>query len=397
VVVGPAYPFRGGISHYTTLLCRHLQERHAVRLISFKRQYPAWLFPGKTQLDPSRVKMMINGERVLDPLDPMTWFRAVKAVRTFAPDLVIFQWWNPFFAVPYFFISSRSRHRIPGKIWFECHNVIPHETSPLDSFLIRMAFSAVDRFIVHSEADKARLLKIKPGGYVVKIPFPTWDVFLGGDGPTDRPCKIVGVRADGPVAPPPDLCKKPHPTGCKHLLFFGNVRPYKGLAYLLEALSSILKEIPVHLWVVGEFYEGEVAYRKQISDLGIADHVCLINRYIPNEEVGDYFKLADLVVLPYVSASQSAVVQVAYSFDKPVVVTAVGGLPEAVEDGVTGFVVPPQDSRALAQTIVRYFKKDKAPEFAQQIRKKKACFSWGRLVQEIEALMQSETPSRLLT
>ena len=173
------------------------------------------------------------------------------------------------------------------------------------------------------------------------------------------------------------------------LLFFGFVREYKGLMYLIEALPAIRKRLPdAKLLVVGDFFDDKQKYLRRIEELGVASMVVIYDGYIPDREVGTYFSAADLVVLPYESATQSGIVQIAYAFGKPVVVTSVGGLPEVVEDGRTGFVVPPKNAGALAEAVVRYFEQDKEREFSAAIKKEQDRFSWKRMVDAIEDLMR---------
>jgi glycosyltransferase involved in cell wall biosynthesis len=168
------------------------------------------------------------------------------------------------------------------------------------------------------------------------------------------------------------------------ILFFGFVRKYKGLEYLIRAMPEVLRSIQVKLLVVGEFWEDKGPYLKAIEELGLQGNIEVVDRYVPNEEVGLYFSAADVVVLPYVDATQSAIVSLAYAFDKPVITTHVGGLPEVVNDGETGFIVPPGDSEALAAAIVRYFGEDCASRFAANVKIQKNALSWEALVRLIE-------------
>ena len=168
------------------------------------------------------------------------------------------------------------------------------------------------------------------------------------------------------------------------ILFFGFVRKYKGLEYLIRAMPEVLRSVQVNLLIVGEFWEDKEPYLKTIEELGLQGNIEIVDRYVPNEEVGLYFSAADVVVLPYIDATQSAIVSLAYAFDKPVITTAVGGLPEVVSDGETGFIVPPKDSEALAAAIVRYFREDCASRFAANVKVQKNALSWEALVRLIE-------------
>jgi glycosyltransferase involved in cell wall biosynthesis len=168
------------------------------------------------------------------------------------------------------------------------------------------------------------------------------------------------------------------------MLFFGFVRQYKGLEYLIRAMPEVLRNVQVKLLIVGEFWEDKEPYLEAIEELGLQGNVVIMDRYVPNEEVGLYFSAADVVVLPYVDATQSAIVSLAYAFDKPVITTDVGGLPEVVSDGETGFIVPPSDSEALAKAIVKYFERDFASRLAANVKARKNALSWEGIVGLIE-------------
>jgi glycosyltransferase involved in cell wall biosynthesis len=175
------------------------------------------------------------------------------------------------------------------------------------------------------------------------------------------------------------------------MLFFGFVREYKGLMYLIDALPAIRERVPdSKLLVVGDFYDDKQEYLRRIERLGISSTVDIYDGYIPDKEVGVYFSASDLVVLPYTSATQSGIVQIAYGFNKPVVVTSVGGLTEVVDDGRTGFVVPPKNTGMLAEAVVRFFEQDRAGEFSAAIVKEQDRFSWRRMVETIEDFPQEQ-------
>jgi len=364
-VVGPSYPLRGGIAHYTSLLCGALGERgHEVKLISFKRLYPGFLFPGKTQNDLSGAPISCESEPLIDSMNPFTWFAAGRGARAFGPDLVIAQWWHPFFAPVLAAVAKRCRS--VSKVMFLCHNVVPHENGGMSSrFLTRMALRHGDCFIVHSEEDLRGLLAMIPEADVVKSPHPTYAVFNSGTWERDECRRRLGVSGNV-------------------ILFFGLVRRYKGLMCLIRAMPAVLSKIDATLLIVGEFYDDKSQYLHEICRLRIEDKTVAIDQYVPNEDVGGYFTAADVVALPYVSATQSGVVQIAFGFRKPVITTSVGGLPEAVSDGETGFVTPPEDPAALAEAIVKYFQESRAEEFAGNIERKLSEFSWGRMVDLVE-------------
>lgn len=372
-VVGPTYPFRGGIAHYTTLMVKHLREAgHATKLYSFTRQYPRWLFPGKSDRDPSAAPLRVECEYVLDPMNPWTWWQLYRKVRAEAPQVLLLQWWVPYWT-PCLTMISRWIKRHPNiRLVFLCHNVVPHDGGGvLDRRLTYTVLRHGDAYIVHSDQDRYHLLAMLPHARVVKVHHPTYAELAGQSHPTRANLlrAQLGLPADRPI-----------------VLFFGFVRPYKGLEYLLQALPLVLKQVKVHLLVVGEFWSSPAFFTYYAREFAVEDAVTFVNRYVPNEELKDYFDLADVVVLPYVSATQSGVVQLAFGFGKPVITTRVGGLPEVVQDGVTGLVVPPQDAPALAQAIITYFNQGIGRELTQNVQQdaSRQNFSWQHLVECIE-------------
>lgn len=385
VLIGPTYPYRGGISHYTILLCQHLRAAHEVKLYSFKRQYPALLFPGRTDKDPSRSPLRADCEYLLDPSNPLTWLETFRRIKEEQPDALILQWWVPYWAPAFASIAylvrrfsspSKLGGTEGGRVIFICHNVFPHERSMIDRALVRLALTQGQFFIVQSEKDLNDLKRLLPAALrqaqdaaqVRKTAHPIYEALaLGGEMSAQEAKRQLGV-------------------GGKVLLFFGFVREYKGLKHLLKAMPQVLSRIDAHLLVVGEFWDDKSPYLDLIRELGIGQAVTIVDRYIPNEELGLYFSAADVVVLPYVDATQSGVTQLAYGFEKPVITTSVGGIPEVVGDGVTGLVVPPGDSEALGQAIARYFEDDLAARFTPNIRAQvqEGTFSWKELVCLIE-------------
>ena len=368
-LIGPTYPFRGGIAHYTTLLCHHLRRGHQVEFISFRRQYPDWLFPGRTDREPSRPLLAEECQRMLDPLQPWTWVQAARRIESFAPDLLLLQWWVPFWAPVWWSILWLVRRQARPRVLFISHNVLPHEASRVDRFLARRVLGQGDAIVVHSRRDRDDLLRLLPGADVRVTAHPTYEVFAQAASSPTEARRTLGLDDETRV-----------------ILFFGFVRAYKGLHYLIEALPRVLVHLDAHLLVAGEFWDDPAPYRERIRFLGLDGRVTLVDRYVPNEEVGAYFAAADLVALPYLDATQSGVVQIAFGFGVPVVTTTVGGLVETVQDGATGFLVPPGDSEALAAAILRYFQEDLGPIFRTNIRAQRDRFSWERLVMLIEEL-----------
>lgn len=367
VLVGPVYPYKGGISHYTSLMCTALREENDVYMMSYKLQYPKFLYK-KEQKDYGNSTFCIDDtDYAINTANPFNWISVALKIRRMKPDLVIIQWWHPYFAPCYFTLS-----RLLGKIktLFVCHNVFPHERFFLDRFLTKLVLKKGDRFIVHSEQDAGDLKSIKENAVYRKTVLPTYNVFKIQDLTREEGRRQLQI-----------------PDGEKVLLFFGFIREYKGLRYLLRAMPEVMGRLEkIRLLVVGDFPGNKDAYLKLAEELGIMSVTHIYDGYIPDREVEKFFAASDLVVLPYISATQSAIVQIAYGFEKPVVATNVGGLPEVVRDGETGYVVEAENSKALAERIIQFFEEGKAKEFYDAICAEAERYSWGRMTEIIGEL-----------
>lgn len=372
VLIGPVYPYKGGIAHYTSLLYRALSSKHNVEMISYKMQYPKLLFK-KEQKDYSDDMFRIDQtEFLIHTANPFNIIKVGKKIRQKQPDMVIIQWWHPYFAPCYWILEKVIGKKI--KKTFICHNVFPHERFPLDKFLTRTVLKHGDGFIVHSQSDGKDLLTIKKNADFRYNPHPTYNAFKVGNLTRQQAREQLHIAYDAKI-----------------LLFFGFVREYKGLKYLLQAMADIKDKIAdIRLLVVGSFGNDKQNYMNLIKESGISNCVEVMDDYIPNHEVEKYFAASDLVVLPYESATQSGIVQIAYGFEKPVIVTNVGGLPDVVEDGKTGYVVEPKNGKALAEAISEYFMQHKQEEFTQNVKKEAYRFSWDRMAEKIESYMRQE-------
>jgi glycosyltransferase involved in cell wall biosynthesis len=371
-VVGPTYPFRGGISHYTSLLTRTLRKCHEVQFISYSRQYPAWLYPGSSDRDPS--SSLIAGEspdQVFDALNPWAWRGVARTISKHQPRLVILPWsivyWAPYYLI--FLKALRRTSRAP--VLFICHNVVEHESSWLKSAISRRALRRGDLFITHSHQDKANLVQwIGPSreSQVWVSPHPIYQHLrtqsLGKAAARAR----LGLNAE------------------RVLLFFGFVREYKGLRYLLESLPLILGEFSIHLIIAGEVWGELKTYTDLIRKLDLQNNVTFHHHYIPNEEVEAYFAAADIVTVPYVNATQSGIVQLAFGFRKPVIVGKVGGLPEVVEDLKTGYLVLPREPVAIANAVSDFYRANRESEMTQNIELQLPRFSWEKMLDTINEI-----------
>ncbi|MCX5800924.1 MAG: glycosyltransferase [Candidatus Eisenbacteria bacterium] len=364
-IVGPAYPLRGGIAQYLAILYSLLEKDHDVSFVSFKRQYPSFLFPGETQMDPGKPRIDVKPAALIDSINPLSWYTAFRYVKKVRPHLLIFKWWIPFFGPCYASICFLARKLTGARVLFICDNVIPHERRVVDRILTKLAFAQVDYFVTLSNAVLRDLKSVKPGAVAVEIAHPNYDYFTFGRIESEAAKRRLGV--DGRV-----------------ILFFGYVRPYKGVRYLLEAFAKVKERVKATLLVVGEFYEPREPYLELIDKLGLGKSVVLVDRYVSDEEVGLFFSAADVVVLPYTSATQSGVVQIAFAFEKPVISTRVGGIPEVVNDGVNGILIPPSDSEAMAGAIETFFGGNLSDTLVKNIRENSSAYSWTPLVEALE-------------
>ncbi len=367
VVVGPTYPYRGGIAHYTTLLVQELRKQHPVTFYSFKQQYPSFLFPGATDRDNSARPLQVNCEYPLDPLNPLTWPQTARKILAATPDILLMAWWHPYWAIVWLYLATRARKR-GLKVLYIAHNVVSHEAPIWDKWLTRAVLSKSDGVIVHSEEELKRLKNLLPQTPAKIAPLPTFAP-LNKESPSlsqDDARMQLGLTANKPVA-----------------LFFGFVRPYKGLTILLEAIAQLKAKLDLHLLVVGEFWLPEQDIREIINRLKLSENVTIVNKYVPNEALGQYFAAAEVVVLPYLSATGSAVAQLAFGFNKPVIATTVGGLKEAIFDGETGLLIPPNDCAALAEALQRFFGELRHQNWTEAILARNQNFSWERMARQI--------------
>jgi glycosyltransferase involved in cell wall biosynthesis len=356
-LLGPAHPLRGGIAQYLALLSGELSREHEVHYLSLVRQYPSFLFPGQSQIDPSTSPLVVPNERLLDPMNPLTWGLAARRARELALDALVYKWWIPFFGPAYAPVLAGARKGGAVTIMI-ADNLVPHEKRPFDQTLTRLVTDRTDGYLVMSEAVENDVKRLLPGAPVRRVPHPVYAQY----GAAGRSREAARAKADleGDV-----------------LLFFGFVRRYKGLDVLIEAMPRVLATRAVTLVVAGEFYEPIEPLLARIAELDLGNAVRVLDRYVPDEEVGDLVAAADCVVLPYRSATQSGVVLVAYAGGCPVISTAVGGLPEVVEEGVTGHLVPPGNPAALADAILAFYARGGRAAYEPAVHEAAKRFSWG--------------------
>lgn len=371
IMIGPVYPYKGGISHYTGMMCRELKKNHDVIMISYKMQYPKMLFKRK-QKDYSNDSFKVdNTQYLLHTANPFNIIRVAGKIKREDPDMVIIQWWHPYFAPCYRILTALMGRQ---NITFVCHNVFPHERFPLDRMLTKTALKKGSNFILHAHEEEKELETVMKGKVYEKrvTPHPTYDAFkLSGIGKSEAREKL-GLKQEDKV-----------------LLFFGFVREYKGLKYLLEAMPEMIQRLEnVKLLVVGDFDGDKEVYVDFIRKLQIDANVIIADGYIPDREVEPYFAACDLVMLPYTSATQSGIAQIAYGFRKPVIATNVGGLPDVVKDGETGYLVEPKNSEQLALAVQKYYVLDKMEIFQNYIEQEAYRFSWERMGEVIDDFLE---------
>lgn len=366
-LVGPVYPYRGGIAQYTTSLTHHLiQAGHQAEAFSFSRQYPAFLYPGKTDKDPGQPYQPIPVRYLLDPLYPWTWLKTAQAIRAFAPGLLVVQWWVTFWAPAYLGLLAALGRR-SYKTAFSIHNVLPHEARPWDKLLAGHTLRQADAFLAHTDHERERLLALLPAARTVTCPLPVFDMLPSAAVPQAEARQRLGLRPDLPV-----------------VLSFGLVRPYKGVAHLLTAAAALRDQgQPVQVVVAGEFWADKPAYLQQISDLGLQDLVRIDDRYIPNDEVGLFFSAADVCAAAYTGGTQSAVLKLAMSYGARLVISETIRETLAPEMAAGLRVVPPADPLALAEAIRSLLQ---VPAPGPQAAARAAELSWRALVKAVEAL-----------
>lgn len=368
-ILSTAYPYRGGIADFTGLLSQFLSENNTVQIINLKRQYPNFLFPGKTQFEPEKNKNDIDLNNSVDTLNPFNWIRIGKKIKKDEPDLLIFNYWMPFFAPCFAKIASIARRNYKTKVLVICHNIIPHERNPGDTMLAKYFFKNANYFITLSKEVNDVLLKIIPEAEHKVLQHPVYSNF-GESIDKEKAKEFLNIKEENII------------------LFFGFIRDYKGLDILLKAMPIIKEKLNIKLLIAGEYYSNEEYYKNLIEELGLEDSLYLINNFIPKEEVKYYFSASDLVVLPYKSATQSGIAQIAINFKKPVVATDVGGLAEVVVDGKNGYVVEKENPKSLAEAVIKFYEEKKEEEFSQYNDKEVKKYSWEFFTDELIQLTE---------
>lgn len=360
VMIGPVYPYKGGIAHYTGFMVKNLKKDFEVHTVSYKMQYPKFMYKKEQRDYENDISKVEDAEYLINTANPFNWLCTAKKIRQINPDHIIIQWWHPYFSPCYFFLNKLLK-KYP-KI-FVCHNVFPHERFPLDRFLTKLTLKTGSAYITHSHMDADDLCSIINDPIYTTTALPTFNAFKLRNITASEAYKELGIA-----------------PGKKLLLFFGFVREYKGLKHIINAMPKITNfEKNIQLLIVGEFGNDKEEYMSLIKNNNIEANTTVVSGYVSDKEIEKYFAASDIVVLPYESATQSGIVQIAYGFDKPVIATRVGGLPDVVIDGKTGFLVEPKDPDALADAVIRYFRENKEEEFSENVKNEAYKYSWDRM------------------
>jgi len=365
-------PYRGGISTHSSILYRHLIKNHDVEVINYSKQYPSILFPGKDQFDNSKSINDFPSQMLINTTSMKTWKKAASFIIDYKPDLVIFRFWNPFFGISLGYIARYlKKNKFNSPLISICDNIIPHENFIGAKLLTKFYLKNIDGFLVQSDTVKNELQSLKPNAKIVKRFHPIYDIYGKKDNKS--------------------LAKQSLNINAKNIiLFFGIIREYKGLDILIESINILKRKLSdFHVLIVGECYEDINKYLSLINKYELNHLVTFIDEYVPNEEVSKYFSCSDVVVLPYKTASQSGVLQIAYHFDIPVVTTNVGGLSEYIDDSSTGILIESNNPIKLSEVLYNNLNNNYFEQFPDNIKEYKKKFSWEYFINGIYELVKN--------
>lgn len=366
VLLGTSYPYRGGLASFNERLVRQFQdEGFDAEIFTFTVQYPSLLFPGKTQYSTEPAPDNLRITRCVNSVNPFNWIKVGRELMKSAPDIVIIKFWIPLMAPCFGTIARIAKRNKKTKIVSILDNIVPHEKRWGDKLLAKYFVKSVDAFVAMSKSvmdDLAAFDTVKPR---LLMPHPVFDNF---GSKIDRKTALSFLKLD---------------ENQKYMLSFGIIRDYKGLDLLLQAFSDErFKCLNVKLIVAGEFYNDEERYRKMEQDLNLKDRIIWFDKFIPDSEVRYFFNAADIIVQPYKSATQSGVTQIGYHFERPMLVTDVGGLKEIIPDGKVGYVVKPQ-ADSIAEALLDFFTHDRMKEFEDNLKEEKKKYSWANMTHGI--------------
>ena len=368
-LIGTAYPYRGGLAAYNERLCKELQDKgYTFDIETFTLQYPGIFFPGKTQYAECAAPEKISIKRSVNSINPLNWLSVGKRIKTEKPDLILMKYWTPFMSPCFGTIGRYAKKNRHTKLICIADNIIPHEKRIVDKQLTKYFLNTIDGLVAMSKSVHDDALMFRSDIPTAICQHPIFDNF-GNSVSKDEAIKTLNLDPSS-----------------RYMLFFGFIRDYKGLDLLLKAIAHPqLREQPVKLIVAGEFYTDSKPYHDIINNENLHDKVILMDRFIPDNEVYKYFCAADIVVQPYKDATQSGVTQIGYHFNKPMLVTDVGGLSEIIPHGKVGYVVKP-DVDAIAQALIDFYVNQREKEFESHVTIEKKKFSWANMVNTIETV-----------
>ncbi|MBU0518784.1 glycosyltransferase family 4 protein [bacterium] len=371
VLLSPTYPLRGGIARYGTYLLRAIQTRHHCLGLSFKRLYPDFLFPGRGQEEKGVIPRSGSaGDRVLHYANPASWRRALQGVKAFNPEAVVIAWWVPFWSIHFTWFARQVQKICP--VYYLCHNVLPHERKFFDQKLTRWALKPASGFIVHSEAEQRQLQEWYPASRVLRREHPVYFFDDEMQISKEEARKELGIKG-------------------RMLLFFGFIRPYKGLDLALEALAHLGPSYQdLKLWVAGEIWGADDIYRTIIKKYHLDDQVKIESTYLHDHELSLRILASDAVLLPYRTATGSGVLATTYAHGRPVIASQAGSLKNMVIHGQTGLHFETGDSDSLVEAIEELYAGEGPERFIAGVEAAKSNFTWDNIVDAIEELTRHE-------
>jgi glycosyltransferase involved in cell wall biosynthesis len=364
--LGPAYPYRGGLAAFNERLAQQFtSECKDVDIRTFRIQYPGFLFPGKTQYSEGPAPEGLRIIREINSVNPFNWIKTGRKIKRERADILLIRYWIPFLAPCLGVIARIVKSNKYTIVIALVDNALPHEKRAGDRFLTKFFMNSINGAVAMSEFVQKDVESFRRDIPICMTPHPLFDNY-GRKIP--RNDALSSLKLDPEYS---------------YILFFGLIRAYKGLDLLLEAFSDqVFRNKKLKIIVAGEFYESETPYKNIVRQNGLEDSVIFYSHYIPDNEVAIFFSAADLVVQPYRSATQSGVTQIALQFDRPIVVTDVGGLKETVINKKSGYVVKPHPE-AIASAITDYFDNDRRSILAAGVKMEKGKYSWNKMTDAI--------------
>jgi D-inositol-3-phosphate glycosyltransferase len=369
-IIGPAYPYRGGIANFSErLAAEFVSSNDEVHLYTFSMMYPNFIFPGKTQFSDTALQYDLKIFREINSINPFNWIRVGRHIKKANYDLVLFAYSIPFLSPSLGSIARIIKSNKSTKIVSIIHNLHPHEKRVGDNILSTYFLNSCYAHLALSDKVNQDILELMPNAKTIYSPHPIYDTFG----------KIID-KAEAKL-------QLNLSNNTNYILFFGLIRKYKGLDILINAMSIVKEKLPnTKLIIAGEFYEDIEKYMAQVEGLGLRDEILMYNQFIPEDKVNLYFCAADIVVQPYKNATQSGITQICYHFNKPMIVTNVGGLAENVPNDIVGFVCLP-NTKEIASSIINFYNLDKEDTFINNIKIEKKKYSWEKLVEKIKSII----------